>query len=247
MSYAIRWDMLDEDELDFLNRIGVEKHQSAVTFTRPLNWNEFCLAFAIFCGLKNRIGDEENHVNFAIGDCVNYGIDRFGEDQVDNFIKEHLALRVMRDHTLSMAGGTLILLQLVEEQIKFCCTAIPIKSLNLTLEDLLSPDPRRRKQTLGQLASGLRESRIFAGDFEDRLAKFVNDRNRFIHSWWTEQNRRSESKGGLPSKDELEETYEFIRSLMKEAVYIRNVFRGFEYALVKDFERKHSEEPEIFS
>jgi hypothetical protein len=247
MSYAIRWDLLNEDEFDILKRKGVEMHPNGMDFTRTLEWEEFCLVFAFVYGLQNRIGDDDNHINFAIGDCLNYGVDHFGQEAVDDFIKEHLALRVVRDDIISMTGATLILLQIVEEQIKVCCTAIPVKSLNITSEDFLSPDPRRRKNTLGQLARSLKESSIFDRDFEARLTRFVNDRNLFIHSWWTEQSRRSKSNSHLPTKDELGETYEFTRLLMREAVYIRNIFRGFYYALGKDRARKYGKEPKIFS
>jgi hypothetical protein len=46
MSYAIRWDLLNEDELDILKRKGVEMHPNGMDFTRTLEWEEFCLVFA---------------------------------------------------------------------------------------------------------------------------------------------------------------------------------------------------------
>ena len=243
MNDMTRWDLLQDEELDYLKRVGVEMHPSAMNFTRTPTWEEFSVVFTYLLGLGTRTAKLDDHVNFAIGDCINQGEEFFGEEAVDKFVKDILQLRKLRDIVLNKAGATLILLQTIEHHIKFCCTALPLKGLNLTLEDFTSSDPRRRSQTLGHVARALEKSGIFGPDFEARLSRFVSMRNEFIHSWWTEQDRRSESTGGLPPREELKETFDFIQSLVNEALYVRNVFRGLEHQLVKAHDKGTESDP----
>ena len=85
-----------------------------------------------------------------------------------------------------MAGGTLVLLQQVEDAIKLCVAALDIKGIDLTIADLLSDDASRRRKTLGQLAKALKITGAFSEEFVDRLDKFVGMRNTFIHNLWIE-------------------------------------------------------------
>lgn len=237
MSNAIQWDLLSVDELDTLEEAGVEMLPLGMRFKRTPTWEEFTLVFAYLYALKRRTFQEENHIDCALGDCLNAGEKFFGWDKVDKWLKEFLPLIEMRDHILKMAGGTLIFLQMVEFQIKACCAQVSLKGLELTWDDVFSPDPSRRKKTLGQLARALKRSDAFDPEFEDRLTKFVNSRNQFIHNLWAEQlfeeARRNDRTSGLPSKEQFEGIYEFIRSLIIEAYYMQNVFRGFFYELAR--------------
>jgi hypothetical protein len=235
MSYAIQWDLLSVDELDVLEEAGVEMHPTGMNFKRTPTWEEFTLVFAYLCALENRTVQEGNHILCAIGDCLNAGEEFFGWDKVDKWLKEFFPLIEMRDHILKMAGGTLIFLQMVELQIKVCCAQVSLEGLKLTWDDVFSPDPSRRKQTLGQLARALKRSDAFDPEFEDRLTKFVNARNQFIHNLWVkqlfEETNHNAKTSGFPSKEQFEEIYEFIRSLIRQAYYMQNVFQGFFYEL----------------
>ncbi|MFQ5852247.1 MAG: hypothetical protein ACE5JU_16900 [Candidatus Binatia bacterium] len=232
VSYAIRWELLSEDELDFLDRVGVERHSSGMEFVRIPSWDDFCLVFVYLIGLERQTTQEGNHVAFAIGDCINAGYELFGKSKVDDWFEEFFELRAMRDYILNMAGGTLIFLQQVEQQIKLCCAMIPLQGLNLTLEDFFSMDPQRRRQTLGHLARVLRENELFNSDFEKTLIDFVNRRNAFVHNLWVEDWRGRSEISGLPSKAEFERIHTFIAQLIKDARYVRNVFRGLQYELM---------------
>jgi len=236
MSYEIRWNLLSDDELDSLREVGVEMHSAGMNFTRTPTWEEFTIVFAYLSGLERRTNQKENHIAFAIGDCLNAGSDFFGESKVDEWLREFLKLQAMRDTILNMTGGTVIFLQEVEQQIKLCCAAIRLKGLKLTFEDFLSTDPSRRKKTLGQLIQALKQNGIFVPEFEERLTNFVNSRNEFIHNLWVEQGRHASNVSGLPPKEEFKAIYEFIQSLIREAHYIRNVFRGFQYDLMSGAE-----------
>ena len=233
MSYAIQWNLLLDDERDFLESIGVELLPSGMRFTRRPTWEDFCLTFAYIFGVRNRTLQEGNHIYFAIGDCILAGQEYFGKEAVGRWMRSFLRLVSMRDHLLGLAGATLIALQMVEEQIKLCCTLVRPKSLKLTLDDFLSPDPSRRKQTLGQLTSALKKSAIFDPTFEDRLTAFVSNRNKFVHNLWAEQARQSKKESGLPSEDEMKAIHDFLVLLLRETQYVLRVFLGCQYAIEK--------------
>lgn len=236
MNFEIQWNLLSDDELDFLQEVGVEMHPSGISFTGTPTWDEFTIVFAYLFNLERRTKQKENHIYFAIGDCYNAGSDFFGESKVDEWLHEFRKLQAMRDIILNMTGGTMILLQVVEQQIKLCCAAIRLDGLKLTFEDVLSTNPSRRKKTLGQLIKALKQNGIFVPEFEGRLTDFVNSRNEFIHNLWVEKIFYSSNVSGLPSKEEFDAIYKFIQSLIREAHYIRKVFRGFQYDLIRDAE-----------
>jgi len=246
MSYAIQWDLLLDDERDFLESVGVELIPSGMRFTRHPTWEEFCWTFAYFFGVRNRTLQEGNHIDFAIGDCLLAGQEYFGEETVDKWAKSFLRLNAMRNHTLGLTGATLIALQMVEEQIKLCCAIVRPRGLRLTLDDFLSPDPSRRKQTLGQLTRALKKSDIFDSTFEDRLTVFVNNRNKFVHNLWVEQ-ARSKEESGLPSEDEMREVHDFLVSLIRETQYVLGIFRGFHYAITGGYATTLGKEPEALT
>jgi hypothetical protein len=143
---------------------------------------------------------------------------------------ENAKLELYRDRLLQLSGATLIRLQYLEHVIKGCCACLSLKGLNLTFSDFLSPDPRRRKQTLGQLAKALAANEIFEPNFEARLSAFVEKRNRFIHSFWIDTFEGT-SKADAPSFAVLEQIDKFVLDLFKETTELQEVFLGFYYAI----------------
>lgn len=59
MSNGIRWNLLSEDELDFLDRAGVQRLSTGIAFVRRPTWDDFRLAFAYLIALKTRTFGEE--------------------------------------------------------------------------------------------------------------------------------------------------------------------------------------------
>lgn len=230
MNFTIRWDLLSDDELDFLQEVGVEMHPSGMGFTGTPTWDDFTIVFAYLYNLERRTRQKENHIHFAIGDCYNAGSDFFGENKVDEWVQEFLKSQALRDIVINMTGGTMILLQILEHQIKLCCAVIELEGLKLTFEDI-STNPSRRKKTLGQLIKALKQNGIFVPEFEGRLTDFVNSRNEFIHNLWVEKIFYS-SKEDFDAED-FNTIYKFIQSLIQEAHYVRNVFLGFQYDLIR--------------
>ena len=233
MNQGIPWDRLTDPELDFLQEVGVEMLPNGMKFSHEPTWDEFTVAFAYIIAIQARSLPDEEEINWAIGDCLNEGGRYFGEDKVDSWLQEFLELRAVRDLTLGMAGGTLVLLQQVEDAIKLCVAALDIKGIDLTIADLLSDDPSRRRKTLGQLAKALKITGAFSEEFVDRLDKFVGMRNTFVHNLWIETPKKYPKGQGLPPSEEFEEIGKFISRLTGEAFYFDGVFRGFRYELTK--------------
>lgn len=235
MTYAIKWNLLTDDELHYLDKVGIERGPTGIAFSRDLSWNEFTLAFAYLTGLDRRTLQEGNHVAFAIGDCMIEGERLFGEERIQEWVDEFLRLRSIRDLVLNQVGGALILLQEVENDFKSCCSLAPLEGLNLSPGDFLSPDLSRRKQTMGHLAKALKDSRIFSGEFETRLTNLVNNRNHFIHHLWIEKWRQTSGPTGLPSEEEFFEVQSFVANLVKDALFVRDVLRGFTLELMRSY------------
>lgn len=246
MTRSIRWDRLSQTEHDFLERIGVQMLDLGMAFTRAPSWDEFTVAFAYIFAIKNRSLPDEDDINWAIGDCLNEGSEYFGEEKVFQWVDKFLELLATRDTILNMAGGTLILLQQLEDVIKFCCSMVNIDGLSLTINDFFSEDPKRRRKTLGQLARALINSNVFATDVEDRLDAFVGLRNEFIHNLWVETYKQFQRTIGLPPREEFEEIFDFISKLIVEAHYFDRVFRGFKYELLSSIHKEGSPESSEF-
>jgi hypothetical protein len=234
MHYRIPWDRLRDIELDFLERTGVEMHPRGMAFSREPSWEDFSLAFAYIYAIKARSKPDEEEVNWAIGDCINQRYRYFSQEVVDEWLDEFFHLTRLRDIILNAAGGTLILLQQVEDAVKLCVAALNIDGAGLTIESLFSDDPARRRKTLGQLANALKHTDVFIEEFHQRFARFVQDRNTFAHSLWIEVPRKYPRSGGLPAREEFEEILHFIQHLIADAVYFDRIFRGFRYELTSD-------------
>jgi hypothetical protein len=247
ISYQIRWDLLDDDEIDFLDRIGTKRLPSSIEFSKIPNWEDYCLAFAYLIGLETRTHEEGNHIKFAISDCANFGDKIFGQEKVEKWYEDYFKLRNIRDFTLNRAGGVLIYLQLVENEVKLTCSILKLKHLNLTIKDFFTDDPNWRKVTLGQLALAIKKNQIFNEEFEIRLGRFVDLRNDFIHNLWVSKKYKEETKSGLPSEKEFLRINNFISSMIKEATYVRNVFRGLQYQMMPSKLKADSNESMTFS
>ena len=235
MTYEIKWDLLSDDELIFLDEAEIERLPTGIKFSRDLSWNEFTLIFAYLMGLERRTLQKGNHIAFAIGDCMIEGERLFGEERIQGWVDEFLKLRSIRDIVLDQVGGALILLQEIENDFRLCCSLAPLEGLKLSSNDFLSPDVSRRKQTLGYLAKALKDSGIFSEEFEARLTKLVHNRNHFIHHLWIEKWRQASAHTGLPSEEEFFQVQAFVADLVKDALFVRDVLRGFTHELMRSY------------
>ncbi|MDP2601075.1 MAG: hypothetical protein Q8S00_00555 [Deltaproteobacteria bacterium] len=216
-------------EAEFFQDIGASLSPVGVEFTKPVTWAQFTIAFSNIIGLKRRSPKRGTLINFAIGDCLNAGEQLFGRKPITAWLRECRIILGMRDASLQLAGGLLILLQQLEEHIRLCCATLP--SAALSMEDFFSDDPTKRRQTLGRLSRDLKGSQVFSKEFEERLDKLVFMRNQFIHHLWVNQLRKNSSPSPLPSREEYDIIMSALRALAVEASYFDDVFKGFRYEL----------------
>ena len=228
-SSTIVWDLLTPTEKEFFEDIGAILSPVGVEFPKPVTWAQFTIAFSHIMGLKRRSPKRGSLINFAIGDCLDAGARLFGRKRVHGWVREFRRILIMRDSSLQLAGGLLILLQQLEEHIRLCCATLP--STRISIEDFFSDDPSKRRQTLGWLSRELKGARVFSPDFEERLDNLVSMRNQFIHHLWIDEFRKKGISSLLPTLDEYDLIMRTLRALASEAAYFDAVFQGFHYEL----------------
>lgn len=228
--------MLIPEEHKSLSELDVELQASAILFHRKLNEAEMRKVGWIIISLKDRTNDEDNHISFGIGDWMIKTDEWFGKDTGIAWVQELGRMKAYRDHLLALTGATLMQLQVFEYQIKACCAGI---GLELAPADLFSSDPNRKKRTLGRLIRALQGKIAFDQNFEERLAVFIENRNRFIHDFWANVFLKP-SDEGIPSITTLEGVGKFITGLLKEAVELETPFRGLFYAIGKATAEKNN-------
>jgi len=220
--YSIRLDLLTPSETRRLTELGVELLDIAAAFDRKLSANEMREVWHILADLYSRTGDDDNHINFAIGDWAIKAGGWFGEEQMEQWVEEYNFLLSFRDHILKLAGATLVHLQSLEALIKVC---LHLLGINGGTSDLLSSDAKVRKRTLGQLVGSLRNSQLFDDPFESRLADFVKDRNKFVHSYWSDLSSKY-SVEKFRSKAVMQEVETFLTNLFRTSIELERIFQG---------------------
>ena len=93
----------------------------------------------------------------------------------------HIEPNELQLETVRLVGVTLYAVQTAERSLGSALASFMTEGQPLSSEDFWRLDETHRQATLGQLAYKLRKGFSLAPDFSDRLAQFVNDRNRFVH------------------------------------------------------------------
>ena len=78
--YSIKLDLLSAGDQRILQELNVEFFNAGITFHRRLSFAEMKAVGQIIFDLTYRINDEENLINFAIGDWINQADEWFGVD-----------------------------------------------------------------------------------------------------------------------------------------------------------------------
>lgn len=99
---------------------------------------------------------------------------------------------IRKDYTFIITGSSIVLAQRVEKVCKFMCALLKPNGINIELDDLLSGDSSRTRQTLGQVSKALQNTNLFSEDFVIQLNNFVQRRNRLIHSLFEDTFRNKE-------------------------------------------------------
>jgi len=212
-------------ELDLLVRHGVDLGPSGLTFAKRLSEGEMRTVFRIIAALYHRTNDEENHINFALGDWYVQAEEWFGKEEVDKWIDNDQELRKLNHDLMHLTGVVLAQLQQLERTILGCCAFLQPRGLSLTVSDFMSGDPARLRQTLGQLTRALVNHALFDPGFESRLRALVEDRNRLAHRLWSDVYSTTDVDD-LPTLVELKQVEGFLSNLLKDALEMQRVFFG---------------------
>jgi hypothetical protein len=127
------------------------------------------------------------------------------------------------------AGKLLVLLQHLEHVVRLSCTFLQIKGIKITVDDILSDEPKKGFNTLGNLLKTIMEPMGFKPSFQTRLDAFIEDRNTFIHDYWV--------KNGVFSVEESidQATFRkialFEKALYDETIFMTRVFLGLNYSI----------------
>jgi hypothetical protein len=231
--YSIKLDLLYPSESRRLADLGVELPGTAATFARKLSAEEMREIWHILADLYSRTGDDDNLINFALGDWAGKAEEWFGKELPSQWVKEYNFLKNFRDHLLKLAGATLVQIQSLEHIIQGCSSLLGLSQGADSAANLLSSDPKTRTRTLGQLVAALRNVQIFDESFEARLSNFVHDRNAFVHYFW--RDLTSKYPGAkLRSEAVLREVEEFILRVFRASSEIGGIFIGLYYEIGKN-------------
>jgi hypothetical protein len=175
--------------------------------------------------LRRRTPKGEDWTNWLIGDWVNQADTQLGRGAAERIFREEELEHDYTQHLWRLSGATLMALQWAEFAIGICWRLLDPSRASEMAAGAFSSDAVTRKRTLGQLNRLLKERRLFVDDFEQRLDRFVSDRNRFAHHLWVETPPTS-GHDHVTRMEILKNREKFILSLVAEAYGIGSVFKG---------------------
>jgi len=120
---------------------------------------------------------------------------------------------VFPDYVRIVTGNAIICSQYVERVFNALCLILKTKNLRFTLEDFMSGDSARTRQTLGMIEKEISNTKLFDPSFSDRLTKFVRKRNRVVHGLFADT---FGSKSDIHFKSKKAQTY------VKECEWVMN-------------------------
>ena len=126
-----------------------------------------------------------------------------------------------------LAGITLYTTQRCERVLAEAVMWVRLTGVNVSKESLFAMDAEHFKATLGQLRSALRNEFDLTPEIADRLKKFADHRNRFVHRLFWEPGFDMDE----PSCCDV--AYSFIHSLFVESEAIASMLSGALFASYK--------------
>lgn len=117
-------------------------------------------------------------------------------------------------------GKTLLDIQLAERQLKYCLSYFLRPPEVKTVEEIEAMAAADRKKSLTRLIAKMRERIVIDKGFDDKLTKFIEDRNTFAHDFL------SADGVSLHNDEGLKKGIELTKSLTAQANEIRKVIKG---------------------
>jgi hypothetical protein len=88
---------------------------------------------------------------------------------------------IFPDYVLIVTANAVISAQYVERVLNGICLILKTDGLRFSIEDFMSGDAARTRQTLGMIEKQLRKTNLFEPSFSERLLNFTRRRNRVVH------------------------------------------------------------------
>ena len=101
-------------------------------------------------------------------------------------IPDEFRAAVFPDYVRIATGNAVIGAQYVERVLNALCLVLKTRGLRFSLEDFMSGDGTRTRQTLGIIQKQLGQTRLFDRSFIQRLLTFSRRRNRLVHCLFAE-------------------------------------------------------------
>lgn len=118
-------------------------------------------------------------------------------------------------------GETLLCLQSAEACVSFCLTWIFPPENVVTFDELCDLNKKETKATLGRMLKELRERGHVHPEFEKLLARFVKNRNLFIHKIFCEPDYI------INSSENIKRGHKFLEQFRHEIWEVENIFGSY--------------------
>jgi len=122
-------------------------------------------------------------------------------------------------------GKTLLEIQYAEYQLQICLSYFVPSDQARSVEEIEAQAAAVRKQTLGNLIVLMRKRIVVAKDFDEKLTKFIDDRNSLAHRFLGVEGVT------LSTDDGLRKGIEFLKDLNAQALDVRGTIQGLMLAI----------------
>jgi len=95
-------------------------------------------------------------------------------------------ISIFPEYVRRVTASAIISAQYVEKVFKYICLLINPNSFKFTLEDIMSGDNAKTRQTLGMINRKLCNSTMLDSSFSERFSEYIQRRNRVVHGLFAE-------------------------------------------------------------
>lgn len=88
---------------------------------------------------------------------------------------------IFPDYVRITTANAIISAQYLERVLNAICLVLKTKGLRFNIDDFMSGDSKKTRQTLGMIQRQLNETELFKPSFIERLSQFTQRRNRVVH------------------------------------------------------------------
>jgi len=212
-----------------LTRRGVSVSSTGLVFATELGDRDLREVWGAVAAIRRRSSNAD-WTNWLVGDWANETTRRLGEGSDWRIIREEETEFQYTQHLWRVTGVTLYSLQLTEMSIGLCCRFLAPEQMELVPGTVFNADAEARRKTLGQLNRLLQERRVFIDEFEQRMDRFVDDRNRFAHRMWVDV-KRDRHEDHSQRMTILKTRERFVLDLLLESDSIGKIFKGLFVAI----------------